>query len=413
MLTFDTIKIAFPKEYLQGVQYNELQQAVDSKERLVFYSRKNIIPGLIRVRIGATEVAIEISAKILKADYPKLISSNTIEAALQFADTALPFTFDVHEVLSVAHVLKAHQTQDLALLQSFAAYASPLGQLFVSRNYDIKQYKNETITFIQIVNALDDKHREYFKIYDKEKEYKRATDANTAYRETLTKLEKESVATYFAGKVRFETELNTKRKLRQYFPDIHKNILLRDMLQSASNPLVTQFNEITKHIYMILNNQTKIKSFSFADALGYDKTILFYSLEKHDFDLSKIDSWLKEKKVTKPTQTRRRKDYAELLAQYKAHHTDNSSIAPLYEMKGAVSNPTPITIGTMGSNLEPATEQLKENQEATNEAAITIDTIGSKMELKEASEAVRAQDEKHFKELAEYEPIDLDSWLPY
>ncbi|WP_210518891.1 hypothetical protein [Hymenobacter terricola] len=405
MLQFDTIKILFPRLLISDLDTKALTQAVDAKGKLIYYQR-NSAPGLVTVRVGAKEIALEISAKILKVDYPKLISARTIEQVLFNAETLLPFTFDVHEALSQAHVAKCHQTQDLTLKQLFANYAAPLTQLFVSRDYTLKPYKDETVTFIQNTTGLDDKHREYFKLYDKAKEYKRATDANTAYRETLSKQEKELVSEYFADKMRMETQLNTKRKLRQYFPDIPKEIKLMDMLLSKSNPLLTQFTEITKQIYMAITNQTESKALSFTDSLTYDDTQFFYVLEKHDFNLKKIDYWLKQKRVKKPTQIRHRKKYAEMLASYKAFDSDSSSFAPLRELKDA------ITIGATVSNLEPTIPMAK----ATPATPITIATMVSKMEpsptAKEVSEAIKLQDELFEKELAALPELE-DGWLPF
>ena len=405
LLQFDTIKFLFPRLLISNLDTKSLKQAVDAKGELIYYQR-NLAPGLVTVRVGRKEIALEVSAKILKADYPKLISACTIEQVLFNAETLLPFTFDVHEALSFAHVLKAHQTRDLTLKQLFADYAAPLTQLFVSRDYTLKPYKDETVTFIQNTTGLDDKHREYFKLYDKAKEYKRATDANTTFRETLSKQEKELVSEYFADKMRMETQLNTKRKLRQYFPDIAKEIKLMDMLLSNSNPLLTQFTEITKQIYMAIANQTESKALSFTDSLTYDDTQFFYVLEKHDFNLKKIDYWLKQKRVKKPTQIRHRKKYAEMLASYKAFDSDSSSFAPLRELKEA------ITIGATVSNLEPTMPMVK----APSETPITIATMVSNLEpsptLIEVSEAIKLQDDLFFQELAALPELEAD-FLPF
>lgn len=390
LLQFDTIKILFPRLLISDLDTKALEQAIDAKGKLIYYKR-NIAPGLITVRVGAKEIALEISAKILKADYPKLISAYTIEQVLFNAETLLPFTFDVHEALSQAHVVKAHQTRDLTLKQLFATYAVPLTQLHVGREYRLKPYKDETVTFIQNTTGLEDEYREYFTLYDKAKEYKRNTNANAAYRETLTKEEKVSVSDYFAGKMRAETKINGKDKLRQYFPDIAKEIKLMDMLLSKSNPLLTQFNKITKHIYMAINNQTESKALSFIETLSYNQAQLFYTLEKHDLEIPKVDYWLKKLKVPKATQSRERKKYVEMLASYKAFESDSSSFASLHELKAA------ITIADTVSKMKPSPTSKELTKKPLYETPITIAAMVSRLEPSptpiEISESIKLQDE--------------------
>ncbi|WP_208130806.1 MULTISPECIES: hypothetical protein [Hymenobacter] len=298
------------------------------------YCLANPCPGIIYIRIGDTETAIEFSAKILKAEYPQLLSTNTIRKALANIRTAFPGTFPVEEVLRVAHVLKAHQTQDFALTRPFADYASPLAGLHVSRDYRLVSYKDETLTFLQNATGRD---REFLKLYDKAKEY--ARPANAAYRATLGAAEKQTVAAYYGDKVRAETELNGKRKLRQYFPDIPTAIMLTDLLNSTSNPLASQFAEITSQAYAAIDSPASARALAFADTLSHKDAPQFSFLKEHGFDLEKIDARLKALNVAKATQCRERKKYAALLASYLAHETDSPSVEALRELKAAISAP--------------------------------------------------------------------------
>ena len=140
--------------------------------------------------------------------------------------------------------------------------------------------------------------------------------------------------------MRGETEINGKRKLRQYFPEIHSNIMLTDLLQSIANPLAQQFAEITKQVYAAIDTQETAKAHGFAETLSFDDMEAFNNLEKHGFDLAKIDAHMKEKKVSKATQSRKRKKYQVLLAGYLAHETDSSAFAHLRELRAAITATT-------------------------------------------------------------------------
>ncbi|MFD2720001.1 hypothetical protein ACFST9_14850 [Hymenobacter monticola] len=342
---FDTLKIAFPNLSLTTVDYTAFTAFPSNKhvDRNNYYLSAPA-PGIINIRIGDTETAVEFSAKILKGRYPGLLSNATIQQALRNIIEAAPLSFDVPEVLREAHVLKAHQTHDFTLSQPFAVYAAPLAQLHVTRGYLLVEYKDESVTYIQKTTG---KGREYLKIYDKGREY--ARPANTAYRNALTATERKTVAAYYAGKTRIETEINGKRKLRQYFPDIAPAIMLTDLLQSTSNPLATQFAEITKEAYAAIEAPAAAKSLAFADTLSYKDAPEFSFLEKHGYDLEKIDARLKALNVPSRTVTRERKKYAALLASYLAHETPSPSVANLRELKGA------ITIGEDAPNMADAT----------------------------------------------------------
>lgn len=347
LLRFDTFKIAFPNLYLDTVNYSAFAAFPSRKhEDSNTYYLANPAPGIIDIRIGDTETAIEFSAKILKANYPDLLSTATIEQALENLLAASPFTFKVADVLRLAHVLKAHQAHHFTLSQPFAAYTKPLANLHVNREYRQQLYKDETLTYLQ--NAVG-KGREYFKIYDKAKEY--ALPCNAAYRNSLTAAERKAVAAYYANIVKAETEINGKRKLRQHFPDIAQAIMLTDLLQSTSNPLATQFAEITKEAYAAIEAPAAAKTLSFADTLTFDDGEAFSNLERHGFDLEKIYTRLKALNVPTATQTRKRKKYAALLASYLAYETDSHSVEALRELKVAISSPPPITISEDSSNL--------------------------------------------------------------
>ena len=361
MLTpgFDTFKFAIPNLTVSNISYSALTAYPDKKypDKTV-YHQTDIAPGLVAVRVGIVETTIEISAKILKADYPLSISKLTIYQALENTKAAAPFTFDVEEVLRLAHVLKAHQTQLLALSQPFANYADPLDKLHVSQDYDLRPYGPTSFAFIQRLNAVDLKHREYIRMYDKGEEYSRSTPSNQRFWKTLTATERQAVADYLHGKIRLESQYNTKRKLRQYFPDIHPNIMVTDLLNSTSNPLAKQFDAVTKAAYAAIDNPKQATALAYAEILDYHDSQRFDCLEKRGFDLLKVDSWLKKMSISPATQRREQKKYTALLAGYLAHDTDSESVSCLRELKAAIQNPAPFPYGysAEASNMELTTE---------------------------------------------------------
>lgn len=78
-MPFDTLKVSFPTLYAIK-KTDKFIEDTDKKGRKSFLLRTSEkVIGLNSLRIGTTEITIDFSAKILKGNYPKLLTSETIE----------------------------------------------------------------------------------------------------------------------------------------------------------------------------------------------------------------------------------------------------------------------------------------------------------------------------------------------
>ena len=230
-MQFDTLKIAFPTLYIKREESKFIEDT-DRKGKTVYLLKQceKQHVGLTSLRVGNTETVAEFSAKILKEKYPDLLSAETIVQALNnLKGFGFFLEFDTDEIVNIAHVLKAHPARHVRPAADFATCAKLLTDLHTNTHYTPTNYKNETVTFTQNVSTT--KNREYLKFYNKETEYN--LSKNTGYRETLTAQQKPAVAARFQGVAKVETELNSKRKLRQYYPGIAPEIWLKDLLYSS------------------------------------------------------------------------------------------------------------------------------------------------------------------------------------
>ena len=359
---FDTLKLAFPTLYAEIINESKFIQDTDNKGKISYLLRTNEkqkIVGLNSLRVGFTETVIEISAKILRKNYPKLLSVDTIEEALWNLHISGLISFDVTDVLRFAHIYKAHPAKHLRLSQSFAAYANPLAQLYTNNEYRLLPYKDETVSFIQNVGTT--KHREYFRLYNKMIEY--SLSKNAGYRETLTAQQKHSVSVFFQDVVKAETELNSKRKLRQYYPDISPEIWLRDLLLSETDPIAAQFDEITKGLYKAMENKETERGNEFTNLLNYKEQLEFTTLKHYGYDLHRVKAWLKNA-LSPRTAQRRQREYEALLQRFKAHETDGTAKALLLELRAAISAPTPVfyNYSTVVPKLTYQTETVRASE---------------------------------------------------
>ncbi len=338
---FDTLKISFPTLYLDKDE-SKFVEDTDKKGKTVYLLKQAELQktvGLQSLRIGATETAVEISAKILKENYPLLLSKYTIWEALDNIINLNIIYFEVGEILNVAHVLKAHPAKHLKLTR-WPEIAALLTDLHTNTNYFLAnpKGKNETVTFLQNVDTM--KHRECFKLYGKGIEYR--LSKNAGYRETLTSTQKYNVSEFFNNDiVKPETELNSKRKLRQYYPNIPPEIWLKDLLLSEADPVAAQFEKITKGIYKVLENKEMEKGNEFIKLLKFEERLLLNTLEKYSYDLCRVRDLLKVT-LSPRTAQRRMRDFEALLQRYKAHEVTGEAKALLNELRAQISAPTSI-----------------------------------------------------------------------
>ena len=412
---FDTLKYSLPTFCIR-INPDRFIKDVDrkGKECYLLKSCEKVV-GLNSLRIGAKETVIELSAKILKGNYPNLLSAKTIEEALVNLAAIGAIDFDVHEALNFAHVLKAHQARDFELLQALSEYLKLLYQLHINRDYTPNYHPGETIMYLQ--NVKTTKHRECYKIYDKALEY--GLSKNAAYRETLSTYERQQVAGYFKNKVRAEAQFNSKRKLRQHFPDVDERILLKDLLVSTSDPVSAMFEEITKHIYEQMESTEIIKTLNYITQLDYKGQLIFNSLEKHAFDIIKVNHWLKTTCKTSSLY-RYQKEYEAVLMGFRAHHTTGNTQVLLNELKAAIATP-PSNAYNYGTIVPKLINQESIATGAT-ENPNNYGTLVPKMikyendeQLKKVGYSIeKQQSDDEFWEMIAHnsQPLDTD-WLPY
>ena len=158
MPPFDTLKISIPTLYTSKNE-DKFIEDLDKKGKKSYLLRTSEkVVGLNSLRIGNTETVIDFSAKILKGNYPKLLTSKTIEEALTNILNVGAITFDVHAVLDIAHAKKGHQAKDFYLSRSFSQYSELLYQLHGNRSYILQYFDNDP-NIIAAVAVLNDPNR--------------------------------------------------------------------------------------------------------------------------------------------------------------------------------------------------------------------------------------------------------------
>ena len=114
MITLDKIKLVADIKSI--IEYDEYQFEKTIKYGNITYKYYQEIPYLLSVLIDYPQnhVVIEFTGKILGADYPKLISMETIRQCFQIINSMGFITLDI-EAMMDADVVKCDVTKDIKL----------------------------------------------------------------------------------------------------------------------------------------------------------------------------------------------------------------------------------------------------------------------------------------------------------
>lgn len=240
-VTLDTIKITIP-DYVpdfrpecflhhNGFTHYETGQVAGEYETL---TRKTL--GLSMLRIYPYKTELEFSAKVLKKDYPKLISKNTIEQSLGEINRTEFVRLDLKKVLDHAVVLRCDVTKDIHLENDVEHYIESLSHIStIDPRYTLdKNASGKTgLTWNRYGKTKKTRHR--FTLYGKESDMRLAK--NKELREFVRPSDFENV-------LRFEDRETNFENMRQLFAIDEGSPFLKSVLCSTENPYTKIFDSV-------------------------------------------------------------------------------------------------------------------------------------------------------------------------
>ena len=241
-LTFDRLKIKANYKYLleRQIQFNQRYNPDNGDLIGQYYSSENdkLVPFNLFIAVSKPKqtLTLEFSSKVLKEDYPKLISKFTIRQCLENINKLGICRIDVDGILQTGCITSADVTKDVhATLSDETLHAL---SLWVKnyRRYKWDYYDSEGIDFIRDVKSS--KCKECIRIYRKEKEI--ATSKNKDFLATLPN--KWEVMQKFDGVTRFEAKLETIGKVRDYLNI--QDTYISEVLNAETNPLLTIYDRV-------------------------------------------------------------------------------------------------------------------------------------------------------------------------
>lgn len=254
LITFDRIKIKSNYKYLLDtkVKFNEMFHSRSGEKTGLFYSSKDDINIPYNLYIAVSYVkqtlTLEFSSKILKENYPDLISRDTIKKCLTNINQLNICNIDVDSILSNGVVTSVDITYDADLILNDNLLDALNSQVNNYRRFKWTHYNNEGITFTKDVKSKD--CTETITLYNKEKEI--CTSHNKNFLNSLS--QPQQIMDYFKGKTRFEITLDTPKKIMNYLNLTDTKIF--SVLNSDTNPILILFDKIFNNSVTNISNAT-------------------------------------------------------------------------------------------------------------------------------------------------------------
>lgn len=298
IITFDRIKIKSNYKYLLNtkVRFNETFHSRSGEKTGLFYSSKDDINVPYNLYIAVSypkqTLTLEFSSKILKENYPKLISKDTIKECLININQLDICEIDVDSVLTEGAITSVDATYDTNFILDDEPLNALNSQVSNYRRFKWTHYDKEGITFTKDVKSKD--CTETITLYNKEKEI--CTSHNKDFLNSLSR--PQSIIDYFKGKTRFEITLDTPQKIMKYLNVADTKIFT--VLNSNTNPILTQFDKVFG------NSPANMPNTTFDD---YENWAMKIILEKYNGDLKRLEQDVRSKFSSRSGATKRMKKF--------------------------------------------------------------------------------------------------------
>lgn len=315
LITFDRIKIKSNYKYLLDtkVKFNEMFHSRSGEKIGLYYSSKDDInvPYNLYIAISYTKqtLTLEFSSKILKENYPYLISRDTIKECLTNINQLNICDIDVDSILSNGAVTSIDVTHDVDLILDEKVLDTLNSQVKNYRRFKWTHYNKEGITFTKDVKSKD--CTETITLYNKEKEI--CTSHNKDFLNSLS--QPRQIMDYFKGKTRFEITLDTPKKIMNYLNLVDTKIF--SVLNSETNPVLIQFDKVFG------DSSTDIPETTFDD---YENWAMKIILKSYKGDLKQLEQDVRSKFSSRSGASKRMKKFETVYHAMKSASTNDNVI---------------------------------------------------------------------------------------
>jgi hypothetical protein len=317
MITLDTVKCAIPEQYLKAVDMQAFKEngiiriipVIGEKEITV---KKNLPMGLHSTKIELFQeeikkVIIEFSAKILKGDYKKLITKNTIEQIENNINQNDYIQFKPYSLLN-SEVFRVDLVNDLILKDPIKGIQA-LSLLRGNKDFFVRTWgNNESVYFIRNAKTINETL----------KFYRKWPELNKSKNKALIKLFSQKDIEYFTKIIRTEQTISRPNQIRKRFFILDN--LMSSVLLSESKPNYKLYQKIKGGISFMSDIQK-------AECLN---DVLWIALiEICQYDINTIETVLKP--FAGKNLYRQRKKYRSILEKLLFQKINESGFTPILQ----------------------------------------------------------------------------------
>jgi hypothetical protein len=294
MLKFDRLKLATSSQYITNLDPSQFLET-PMKQGDYYYKYHQDSPFSLTIinNPRKNELVIEFTGKVLKDEYPSLISRETIRQCFDNICAMNICDLDIDAILDNSEVCLCDVTQDFVCNHPMADIKRHIKASI--KNYDkwlVKKCRNNGL---EIYNSVTTSRRfKRFILYDKAKEMKRAEN-----REFLACVDDPSALLHqFDGKVRLELNLRSMEQVRNY---LHiPNNQLQAVLNTTANPILAIYDEAIAETIPV-------------DTAIYNKAEKLALLEQCNYDLQAVEMKIREHTPKNTSIRRKMEPYRQLL----------------------------------------------------------------------------------------------------
>lgn len=274
----DTIKLRCNYKYLKEMKipFNIQYNSKNNKELGRYFNSKYHPEIPFNLYISTNNyhqsMEIEFSSKILKEDYPKLITRDTIRQCLENINKLGICTIDVNGILKNAWIISADVTEDVDLKLTDEILNALNQNVGNYRRFRWQHYEGKGITFTK-----DTKYnKEEIKIYNK---YEELLKHSRKFVDTLQN--RNEVMDCFYGKTRFEITLQNETQIKER---LGVNTKIQDFFNATDSAVREQFERVF---------DVSKKDLDTSKCKGYDEWCMAYILEHFNGDLKQVEQSLR------------------------------------------------------------------------------------------------------------------------
>lgn len=237
MLKFDKIKMVAP---LESTTNHDLSRFIVKTKQgeILYYKYQQTSPFslIILYDIQHGESVLEFTSKVLRDDYAKMISLETIEQCLMNINKLGICWVDIEQFLQKSVVVKCDVTRDVVWDDFDVAKSVIKSNLSNYSKWQITPYSNHGI----VISNTAKTRKKRLSIYKKNKEL--STHGNMQFLESLEN--KEALLCYFDNIIRFELNIGNMKQIRTLLQIKDNNLM--SVLKTDANPIADVFSEAVK-----------------------------------------------------------------------------------------------------------------------------------------------------------------------